>query len=573
MQYALRISKHRSAVSFFLIAIAMTMAARAVAQSANSGGQLYFFTNAGCRPCRAVEPVVEQLYREGYPVMKIDTTMHPDWTQHFQVTSTPTVILVSDSRQVLARKSGYIDVDTLRSWFASLQPAGDKSQVDHQLGSADPRIAVPRPAGSQISQSPDNGTPHPANHAERRSLQATVRLKIEDPFGSSYATGTVIHTHENESLVLTCGHVFRDSKGKGKISVEYGFLDQQLKVAEGELLHFDSDARDIGLVAIATEQRIEPVPVANLENTVGKSDRAFSIGCDHGQSPTIRQTTIKSAAKYDGINKYEIVGRPVSGRSGGGLFTTDGRLIGVCNAAVVDADEGVYVALDTIHGELDLVNLSHLFLQESVGDAATNSENFVGVAQTLPNNSRGVAKNEVNTPSNIHARNNPDTLAFQSDLIAAIPKPAKLAEIPIRNPSAGTIKSAADLRFDANAISSVTNAANVNSASTNPSNSAFLAGNTTTNNVGDNQDHPTGSELILVLRNKKTGQPVSTWIVDNPSPEILDSLRQDDPKNKQTNPQDRFAQLRREMPNLQNAQSKIYNPLQNRSSFRAQSPN
>ena len=59
--------------------------------------------------------------------------------------------------------------------------------------------------------------------------------------------------------------------------------------------------------------------------------------------------------------KYDIVGRPVDGRSGGGLFTPSGQLIGVCNAAAVDFDEGIYSSLDTIYWQIEKVNLAHLF--------------------------------------------------------------------------------------------------------------------------------------------------------------------------------------------------------------------
>ena len=322
------------------------------AQSASEQAKLYFFTNPGCGPCRLVEPEIEKLYREGYSVMKIDTTIHPDWTQRYQVDRTPTVILVAQNK-VVGRRAGYIDAATMKQWFASIASNSNSNPPSKHNSRA--------LAGVANSDTVHKGTYRPGNQIEQLALQATVKLKIDDPTGTSYATGTVIHSVDNEALVLTCGHAFRDSEGKGTISAEYGFTDQQTKFANGELLFFDSDARDIGLVAISTEQNIQPVPLASVDYPVRKSASIFTIGCDQGDRPSIRRSKVLNQAKYDGVNKYEIYGRPVNGRSGGGMFSSDGKLVGVCNAAVVDVDEGVYVALDTIHWQLAKVNLTHLF--------------------------------------------------------------------------------------------------------------------------------------------------------------------------------------------------------------------
>ena len=51
-------------------------------------------------------------------------------------------------------------------------------------------------------------------------IQRSARLTIADPKGSSYGSGTLIDSRGGEALVLTCGHIFRDSQGKGQISVD-----------------------------------------------------------------------------------------------------------------------------------------------------------------------------------------------------------------------------------------------------------------------------------------------------------------------------------------------------------------
>ena len=86
-------------------------------------------------------------------------------------------------------------------------------------------------------------------------MDATVRLKVEDPQGISYATGTVIHGHNGEYLLMTCGHVFRESAGKGEITAEFGFENGELETAPGQLISYDAKARDVALVAIRIQSK------------------------------------------------------------------------------------------------------------------------------------------------------------------------------------------------------------------------------------------------------------------------------------------------------------------------------
>lgn len=359
--------------------IAIISVSIATAQTDGGDGQsshLYFFTNDGCAPCRQVEPAIEELHAQGYPVTTIKLCDRPDWGQQFQVDRTPTVILVTGNR-ITGRHAGLIDLPTLQQWFAAVGQGpetdtpvrtGQKSVVENRAISGQAvgtkvSLGQPQPCSSAGFASPTmhKGTTVAANPAEKRALDATVRLKVEDPEGISYATGTVIHSHGGESLVLTCGHVFRDAGGKGVITAEFGFADGRVIAAPGQLVSYDAEARDIGLVTIQTEQNIRPVVIAAESAPVGRDDRTFSLGCDHGDAPTIRHTAIKNRAAYDGAVKYDIYGRPVDGRSGGGLFNQNGELIGVCNAAAVEVDEGIYSAIDTIYWQLAEVNLKHLF--------------------------------------------------------------------------------------------------------------------------------------------------------------------------------------------------------------------
>lgn len=391
-------------VVVFMVGLAGETACAQGSPLGNSDAKLYFFTNDGCGPCLMVQPVIEALQKNGYPVQTVKEAQHPQFARQLGVDRTPTVVMIKNNR-ITHRHAGLIDGPDLQRWFAAVgiprPPAFARSStirntgVDSGLGSQrQSSDARPRPsegtkvvidrrvqpmgaAGEAIttfsSRTMHRGTARPSTDAENRALLATVKLRVEDPDGISYATGTVIHTHGTESLVMTCGHVFRDSKGQGRITAEYDFYGNR-QTASGRLVDYDSDARDVGLVVIKTERPLPAVRLANKYTMVKSGLDVFSIGCDHGQDPTIRHTQIKNRAAYDGALKYDIFGRPVDGRSGGGLFTNKGELIGVCNSAAVQVDEGIYTALDTLHWQVATTGLSHLFESQGQSLAATDRE-------------------------------------------------------------------------------------------------------------------------------------------------------------------------------------------------------
>jgi hypothetical protein len=91
-------------------------------------------------------------------------------------------------------------------------------------------------------------------------LAASVRLRVEDPLGHSCGSGTIIDARAGgEALVLTCGHLFRDSQGTGKIDVDV-FGPTPAARVPGRLVAFDLE-RDVALIAF---QPPGPVMVARV---------------------------------------------------------------------------------------------------------------------------------------------------------------------------------------------------------------------------------------------------------------------------------------------------------------------
>ena len=138
----------------------------------------------------------------------------------------------------------------------------------------------------------------------------------------------------------------------------------------GTLIAYEAEERDIGLVSIRPGIPVRPVPVASTDYRPQRGEPVFSVGCDHGANPTVRETTISAIDRYAGPPNLEIHGHPVQGRSGGGLFSADGRIIGVCNAADLQEDRGIYAGLPTIYLELQQIGQERIYMTDQSPSAA-----------------------------------------------------------------------------------------------------------------------------------------------------------------------------------------------------------
>jgi hypothetical protein len=170
-------------------------------------------------------------------------------------------------------------------------------------------------------------------------------------------------------LVLTCGHLFRETKGAGKIEVDV-YSQGKTHTVLGQLVDYDAEHRDIALVAIRPTIPVQPVAVLAHEDVVRTGDSVFSFGCDRGADPSRRDTRITGVNKYNqhvNASNFEIAGAPIDGRSGGGLFDQQGRLIGVCNSADYKGDVGIYTGPGSIRWQLDRVDLAQLYQQSPGG--------------------------------------------------------------------------------------------------------------------------------------------------------------------------------------------------------------
>jgi thiol-disulfide isomerase/thioredoxin len=404
-------------VSIALMMTAATAAPVAVqpaAQAAAGEVVLLDFAASWCGPCRQMAGLIGEISAAGWLVRHVDVDREADLVKRFGVTGVPCYVLLVKGHEV-GRINGATTRAELENLLAkSAAPLGGtappvaaavelprvpgiplpvaaaavplatesprppradvpavmppaalpqsplavaSAQLQSPLAVASAPAAVPsdRNPAAQTGSLPD------ADRAdlERRLMQATARLRVEDTAGVSWGTGTVIDCRQGEALILTCGHIFRDSQGKGRVEVDV-FGQQGPRGIAGQIVAWDLK-RDLALVSVFTDTAIEPVRVGGPDRRTTPGDPVVTVGCNGGADPTIHRSRVTAVDKYLGPPNVQVAGQPVQGRSGGGLFAIDGTLIGVCNAADPEDNEGLFAALPSIHEQLEEAGLAFVY--------------------------------------------------------------------------------------------------------------------------------------------------------------------------------------------------------------------
>jgi S1-C subfamily serine protease len=342
-----------------------------------------FFTKAGCPACSSVQSAVQQAIDSGWAIRTLDGAREKGLVARWHIEKYPTVVLIRNGREVdrligephfeelVRRMLAASSVDSIRVQSAS--PSFVRGQS--------PSASVPMAATPSLSQNTVVSTSSviPATHEApvvrspqrppSNPAEATVRIRVDEPQHEAIGTGTIIDTYQGEALVLTCGHLFRDTKGGTRIVVET-FVGGQPRVYNATLIDFRADEADVGLISFRPEG---PVPIARLmdhREKLNEGDSVYSWGCDHGNNPSRRDSRITKLNRYLGAPNVEVYGAPVQGRSGGGLFNSRGELIGVCYAADNELNEGLYNAPEVVYQQLMRLGLNRLFTHPEEGAAS-----------------------------------------------------------------------------------------------------------------------------------------------------------------------------------------------------------
>ncbi|TWT73742.1 Thioredoxin-1 [Posidoniimonas polymericola] len=350
------------------------------AQQSSAQATLLDFSLPTCGPCRQMDPVVSRLESEGFRVKRIDGSRSPQVAQQFRVDRYPTFVVLAGDREV-KRVVGLTSYESLRQMLtsaapqqaAAAAPRGGPATFRTVPGSSQTNATLQAAGGAPPidipGRAPKTLAPAPSADVDAM-LNATVRMTVEDASGQSYGTGTIVDAREGEALVLTCAHLFRGPEGQpindpSAVTVElYQAQAGQPRVVQRVALsailscNFESD---VALVAFKASGQVAPARIAADANLLRQGDPVLSSGCDHGADPSVRTGVVTAVNRYQGPANITASGAPVVGRSGGGLFSAKGEVVGVCNAADNEDDEGIYAALAEVHAELDKLQLSAIY--------------------------------------------------------------------------------------------------------------------------------------------------------------------------------------------------------------------
>lgn len=398
-------------VALPLIVEAATPAPVDAAAQALAAGDIVLldFGASWCGPCRSMAPLIGEIATAGWPVRHVDVDQEGDLVKRFGITGVPCYILLVKGHEVgriagattrdeleklLLKSRSALGIPEVAAPAMAAAPAAESlpavpgmplpaHQPDAPLAvetaviaqsaavahvvparapAAPPRAsAAPAAApGRRVTRDP-SGTLAAGDRAalEQRLLAATARLRVDDGQGASWGTGTVIDCRQGEALILTCGHIFRDSQGQGRVEVDL-FGPGAPRGLAGQVISWDLK-RDLALVSVFTDVTIEPAKVGGSQRTTAAGEPVVTVGCNGGQDPTIHHSQVTAVDKYLGPANVQVAGQPVQGRSGGGLFGVDGTLLGVCNAADPTDNEGLFAALPAIHEQLDEAGLAFVY--------------------------------------------------------------------------------------------------------------------------------------------------------------------------------------------------------------------
>jgi hypothetical protein len=179
--------------------------------------------------------------------------------------------------------------------------------------------------------------------------QVTVRITIRN-VRTMECSGTIVMSDESRSLILTCAHPFRQNS---PIWVD---------AYRAELIDIDYTG-DVALLSITPHHKLNVAKVVPRWWHIKPRMLMVAAGFPERRDLEIFKTVVKRPVTnitpynpaYTGI---ECTRRPEQGRSGGGLFTSDFYLVGVCNFASHPEDRGVYCVTESIYKILERNNVS-----------------------------------------------------------------------------------------------------------------------------------------------------------------------------------------------------------------------
>lgn len=227
-----------------------------------------------------------------------------------------------------------------------------------------PVVPIPEIDDNPIEQ---QSTPVAHRSSEYRRLLATsVRINTTSGSGS----GTIVHFDydNNVAYVLSCGHLWSDNRSREQleqspryVNVTTWHTNRRLivpKVFRGRVL-FHIISPDMSLIKFTPDYIPQVAPIAPRDIELDLNLNYHSMGSDRGSETARYGVRILSISQSRLVTQFNT---PRPGRSGGGLLTTDGLLIGIC-VARDNYGRGYFTPLDSIHTQLERQGFDYLLNQ------------------------------------------------------------------------------------------------------------------------------------------------------------------------------------------------------------------
>jgi thiol-disulfide isomerase/thioredoxin len=390
--------------------------AYAPARDANAEPVLLDFHAEWCGPCQKMRRAVEQLSRQGYPIKSIDIDQSPDLAARYRVQSVPTFIVVDGSGRALDRTLGLQSAASLARFYQAAaskaqRPANSNAHVGARKRGSDedgdedgdavdadsdarPRRVVRAQNPADPDDEPDDRDDPP--FANPKPWETVVRIKVMNTHSIGFGSGTIIHSTPKESLIITCAHIFKLERRRQyapsefPLPIKVDLFDGKLRGTSPAQVHFqetvDATAidydfvRDVGLIRIRPGRRLPACRVVPAHWEPKARMRMLTVGCSEGHDATAWATSIvrpRMQGFLAGNSTYEAVEclvAPKQGRSGGGLFTEDGYIAGVCNFAEPQGDHGLYATPRSMYSILDRNHLAALYAPVTRGSGTLVAE-------------------------------------------------------------------------------------------------------------------------------------------------------------------------------------------------------
>lgn len=414
-----------------------------LAGTPDSGGDglvLLDFHSEHCGPCRQMRPEIQILVDNGYPIRTIKLEDQPKVAQRYEVTAVPTLIVVDADGQEVDRSSGYRPAREVAAWFKEVRARNRESSGAQ---AERPRDAEPADEGTPEEGPPvtsSRGTPVP------KPWETTVRIKVHSGNGVVFGSGTIIHSTSEESIILTCAHIFKiegaarqptPDRFPHQITVDLfdgvarggGDKPAQVHMKEthkAQVIDYDYN-RDVGLMRIRPGRRIAASPVVPPDWQPQQKQRMITVGSSAGRDATAWETTITNPeVRWNkGYEAIECHHAPIQGRSGGGLYTWEGYVAGVCDFAEATGNHGYYAAPASIHRLLDRNQLQVAY-EPRAGNpqrdetlVADAGDDRVGRVERLQSPEPESRRRSNQAPDRSISMPNPDLLGIESPRVIA----------------------------------------------------------------------------------------------------------------------------------------------------------